>query len=183
MNALTAKQKIYALAALWLALCAGMYFYFFNILDSKNQELAFGIVGQNKERMMLEAEQESFKQAKADLAMLDQQPVSPNDFFSQDVTLVNEIKALEAAAEQYGVTLTINNLSGTVKTATKAKTLNDMVYVSATLSIKGSLTGIVQYMEYVENAKFIANVSNMNITAADENKTSAALDIQFYLKK
>lgn len=183
MNTLTAKQKIYVLAAVWLALCASMYFYFFNILDSKNQELAFSIVGQNKERMMLEAEQESFKQAKADLAMLAEQPVSPNEFFSQDVTLVNEIKALEAAAKKYDVTLTINNLSGTVKTATKAKTLNDMVYVSATLGVKGTLAGVVSYMEYVENAKFIANISNMNITAADENKTSAALDIQFYLKR
>ncbi len=183
MNTLTAKQKIIILGFGWLVLCLSMYSYFFKILDKKNQALAFAIVEENRKLLVLEAEKQSFNQAQADLGLLSKQSISPDSFFSKDISLVREIQELEIQAENAGVTLSINNLSGTVKNASKAKALGDIVYVSATLGVKGGLPEVISYMEYIEQARFVANIPSISFTAADQGRVSAALETQFYLKR
>lgn len=95
MNKLSAKNKIFIVAAVWLALVLSMFFYFFNILDNSNQQIVLAMSDQQKNLNLLSAEKQSFIKGQQDLQALQGKSNQPQDFFSQDVTLVSEIEVLE----------------------------------------------------------------------------------------
>ena len=65
---------------------------------------------QRKDLANLKAERESYRLAKEDLEALANKTYQPVDFFSKDVSLVTEIKTLEALGEQMGVTMQLSGL-------------------------------------------------------------------------
>lgn len=183
MNKLSAKNKIFALLAVWIVLSALMFGYFFNFLDKSNQLALASIAGKNKDLAQLKAERESYKQAQADLDKLDQKAYLPESFFSQDISLVNEIRTLEDLSKKLNVDMRLSGISGTVNTAAKAKTITPIVIVPYSLGLTGDFFQIVDFVESLENLAFITNVSALSISAADKGLVNANLSALFYLKK
>ena len=183
MNRVSAKPKIYLALAIWLIVCFVVFSYVFKFLERANKQTKSKIDQQNKELTVLEAEKESFDKAKEDLSNLSQKDLQPEDFFSKDITLVNEIKTLETLAQNLGVELNLSGISGTTKTAPKAKTQGDIVIIPYSISLNGQFSKTVDYIESLENLPFITRLTALSINAAASGNVNANLTANFYLRK
>ena len=183
MNHFSAKNKIVLLLVVWLGLSALTFGYFFKLLDRANQKTLDSMDVQRKEFAQLTAERQSQNQAKWDLETLAKQSIQPENFFSRDITLVNELKILEGLSDRLNLKMQIGGVSGTVNTAAKAKTITPLVVIPYSISVSGSLQRAVDFVETLENLKFITNVSNISISTADKNTVNVGMTANFYLKK
>ena len=157
--------------------------YFFGILDNSNQQIVAGMAKQKKDLQALQAQNQSYLQAKADLKQLADQAYQPEDFFSRDISLVNELRVLEGLKQKMGVQMQISGISGTIANAPRAKTITPLVYIHYGITVTGSLSQVVDFIETLENLSFITNVSNVSITAADKGQVNAGMSADFYLRK
>ena len=167
----------------WALVSAAMLLYFFKFLDGSNQKILDSMDGQKKILGSLLAEKRSEELAQKDLEELAKKTLQPGDFFSKDITLVNELKTLESLSSKYNVDMTTSGISGTVSTAAKAKTITPIVTIPYSISINGNLVSVVKVIETLENLSFITNVSNISISAGDKGKVNASMTANFYLKK
>jgi Tfp pilus assembly protein PilO len=180
---LTSKVKIYAAATALALLCFAMFGYFFNIFDSSNALTLKNISENNKELKLLQDEELSYKLAKEDLEKMQKQTVKPQDFFSRDITLVNEIRTLEKLGEEMNVEFQLTGLSGTVKNAAKAKSQGEIVSLPFSMNIVGSLEDCVAFLKTVENLGFIVSVSGISVGIASADQVSISLPASFYLRR
>jgi Tfp pilus assembly protein PilO len=179
----TAKNKIYLAVFLWLVLCASMFGYFFSLLNKSNKELTSQITAKSRELQLLEAEQQSYKQAKTELDKLKRERYQPERFFSKDAALVDEIRTIEKVAGDLNLDITINGLRGTLKEHTKANTQSEVYVVPFSMNVVGTFADTVTFMETLENLHFITNVNTVSVNAGSAGQVNAALVSNFYLKK
>lgn len=176
------KTKIYILCAIWLALIPLMFLLLFTILDNSNAGLVQNFSEQQHDLAVLQAEQESFKQANSDLHKVTTEKYQPDDLFSKDVTFVNELKTLEALGQVSNIQLQITGISGTVKSVPKApSTLSTLYQISYGLSLSGSLNNCLSFMEHLEHLPFATTISGMTIGASD-GQVAISLNGYFYIK-
>jgi|GEM_PF-1517235 len=180
---ISAQYKVYAAAVAWLILCAVMFTYGFGILDASNSKTVLEIAEQKSSLTTLENERNSFIKAKQDIAQMESQALQPKDLFSRDVTLIKEIQTLEGWADQLGLTLNLTGVSGTIKTAPKAKTLTDIYTLPYSINVAGPYTQAVKFLEVLEHLSFITNISALSVSAGSGNAVSITLNASFYLKK
>ncbi len=183
MNHFSAKNKIVVLLIVWFGLSAISFGYFFKILDRANKLTLLSVDKQKKELAQLKAEQQSESQAQWDLDTLAKENIQPEDFFSRDITLVNELKVLEALGQRLGVKMQIGGVSGTIHTVSKAKTITPLGVIPYSINVNGSLPRVVDFIETLENLRFITNVSNISISSADQSTVNVNMTANFYLKK
>lgn len=183
MNKLSAKNKIITLVAGWLLLCAAMLMYFFGLLDASNQKTLEGLNKVKTDLAAVRAQSESYKQEQADLQLLSQKAIQPDDFFSKDITLVNEIKTLESLSSEMSVKMSLSGVSGTVNTAAPAVTATPMVVVPFSLNLNGNFSDVIAFIETLEHESFISNVTGFSISAAGPGQVTANLGGSFYIKK
>jgi Tfp pilus assembly protein PilO len=181
-----AKTKIYLWFAVWAALTGLVLGYVFKGMDQANQNILAEISKAQAEKGVLAAERDSYNQAKQDLAAMQKKNLQPQDFFSQDVTLVAEIKTLEALGEKLNVTFDLSGLSGTVKTVPKANTLSAILAVPYSISLKGTFGNVVAFIETMENLDFITTLNSVSLAAGsgkDSDLVIANLTANFYLRQ
>ncbi len=183
MEKFSAKNKIIVLSIVWLVLSFAMLFYFFGFLDESNSNLVLSMQQQKKELLSLKAERDNYNQARADLDKLVAAEIQPDDFFSRDVTFVNEIKTLERWAEKLNVNMQLSGISGTVASAPKAKTTTALASIPFGVSLNGTLSDVTAFVQLLEHLNFITNVNSFSITAADPGKINMSLTANFYLRK
>ena len=169
--------------ALWIAVDFAMVSHYFNIFDNTSRQTLEQIAAQRQEMAQLSAERDSYLRAKQDLVELQGKAVQPEDFFSRDVTLVNEIKTLENLGQKLKVALTLSGLSGTVTSAPKAKTQGEIFVVPYSISVTGDFSDVVAFIETMENLDFVTTLSALNISASSDSKVSASLTANFYLRQ
>ena len=183
MRTFSAKNQVAIIAAAWLVLSALNFAYFFGILDSRNQEFVNSMEQQKQILASLQAERESEKLAEKDLQKLAKEVYLPENFFSRDVTLVNELETLENLGKKLNVKMLPSGIAGTVSTAPKAKTITDLAVIRYNMSLNGSLQNVVNFIESMENLSFISNIESVSISAVDNQTVSATLPANFYLRK
>ncbi len=183
MLQMKAKNKIFLALVLWIGLSATIFFYFFDILDQANQKTLNAMAQQRKDLANLKAERESYRLAKEDLDDLAKRAYQPMDFFSKDISLVKEIKTLEALGEQMNVTLQLSGVSGTTATAAKAKTITPLAVIPYSIYLTGQLEQVVKFIEAVENLSFVTKTDTLSINAGENGNVSAVLAASFYIKK
>ena len=183
MGKFSAKNKIFTLLTVWLLLTFCMFFYLFGILDMSNLRTLEGMDQQKKDLAALNAERQSYIQAKGDLDDLAKKSIQPEDFFSKDITLVNEIRTLEGWGNKLGVQMTLSGVSGTINSVPKAKTITPISMVPYSINLTGSFSQAVDFIEVLENLNFITNINNIGISAGDNNQVTLSLGANFYLKR
>jgi Tfp pilus assembly protein PilO len=183
MKKFSAKNKIFFLLTLWIALLAIVFMYLFGILDASNNILLNRITKQKKDLSSLQAEKASYKQAQADLQKLAEKSLQPSGFFSKDITLVKEIQTLEGLNQALGVKMQLSGISGTVNSASKAKTVTPIGVVPYAISISGDLATVTDFVEILENLNFITNVTNISLASGENGTVNASLSANFYIKK
>jgi len=183
MNKFSAKNKIYVAAAVWLISCGLMFGYFFKILARSNESAVVEILQQKKDLASLQAERDSFERARSDLKMLAGEAYQPEAFFSRDITLVKEIEVLENLGKQLDVKLSLSGLSGTTKTAPKAKTQGAIVIVPYNIILQGSFEKIVDFIETLENLDFITNIGGLSLSAGSGGTVTLNFTSNFYLRQ
>ena len=183
MRNISAKTKIIILLCAWLGLCALMFGYIFPLLNKANESVLDTQSKLLTNLSLLKAENESYKQSQTDLQKLSQQPIQPSDFFSRDVTFVNEIVDLDNISKENNVQMHFSGVSGTVGSAAKANTITPFALIPYSLSLDGNLSDILNFIKELENASFITNINTVNMSGADKNHINAPLSANFYLKK
>ena len=183
MKNISAKTKIIILLCAWLAVCALMFGYIFPLLDKANESVLDTQSKLLTSLSLLKAENESYKQSQADLQKLAQQPIQPSDFFSRDVTFVNEIVDLDDLSKKNNVQMQFSGVSGTVGSAAKASTITPVAQIPYSLSISGNLPDVLNFLKELENAGFITTINTVNMSGADLGHVNASLSANFYLKK
>ncbi len=183
MNNLSAKNKIYLVIAVWFIGCALFFGYFFNILDNSNAGYVTKIADLKKQLQILKAEQQSYRQAQSDLDAVKALAYQPEDFFSKDLTLVNEIKTLEALGNKTNVKYELSGLSGTINTVQKANTNGPIYIIPITFSVSGAFQDVLGFIESLENLPFIINVSTLSVSAASQGGVAASMTSSLYISK
>lgn len=184
LNLKNNTAKISLALAVWAVLTAGMFTYGFKIVESTNAEAQTKLGGLNSELAVLQAERDSFNNAKKDLDALSKKDLQPENFFSKDVTLVNEIRFFESLAERVGIKMILSGPSGTAKSAPKAKSLSgDIVNVSLNINITGSFVKIIEFAEAMENLPFATQTSGLTLGTLSGNEVSATFVGNFYFRK
>jgi Tfp pilus assembly protein PilO len=180
---MSAKNKIFALLALWIVLSALMFMYFFGFLDASNKQSLDNMAVLETNLAVLTAEKQSNSQAQADLQKLAQEQYQPDNFFTKDITFVNEIQALENLSQSLGVQMQLSGISGTVGTAAKAKTITPIVAIPYNITVVGSLQQVTDFVETLQNLSFITDVSGFSLNAADKGTVNMSLTGNFYLQQ
>ncbi len=178
----TAKHKIIVALAIWVIVLGLILGYLFKILDSSNQETVTRIFGQQKELAVLEAEKDSYTQGKEDLKKFLAKKIQPKDFFSSDITFVNEIKTLEDLEREVGLDMNLSGIRGTVESLPKAKTQGEIFAVPFRINLNGKFSKVVKFIEILENLKFITTVSQVSISSASDGEVNANLTASFFLR-
>lgn len=177
------KNKIYMAVFFWLLGSGIMFGYLFKKIDSSNQTLIQEMSGLKRQEANLEAEKKSFIEAQNDLGQIENEKLKPEQFFSQDVTLVNEIRRLESIARDIGIEMELSGISGTLKNATKAGAKSEIFQIPYIISLKGPLSKVVAFMEYMENLEFITKTGQVNLSAAGKGEVNVTFNSFLYLKK
>jgi hypothetical protein len=183
MKKTSAKNKLVMLAIAWIVVSCSMFLYFFNFLDASNRQTVNAMQGQKKSLAALQGQQQSFELAKSDLDKLAAQPVQPDNFFSRDITLVNEIQTLEDWSQKLNVNMQLSGLSGTIALEPNANTITPIAQVPYAISLKGSLSQVTDFFQVLENLSFVTNVVGVSVSAEDSNSVNASLSAEFYLRK
>jgi hypothetical protein len=183
MKKTSAKNKIILLLLAWLILSVVMFTYFFKLLDGQNQATLDSMAQERKDLAALQAQDASYKQAQADLQELANKPLQPEDFFTSDISLVNEIQTLENLALKYNLKMQLSGVAGTVNSLPNAGTVTPIGMVSYGISLSGDFFQVVNFIESLEHLSFITNPTNISIGAADGGNVSASMTANFYLRK
>ncbi len=124
----------------------------------------------------------SLSKMNEDLSSLNELKVKPENFFTSDATLVNEIKSIEDAAVLTNTELDLA-ISGTADKAKSIPSLSNLVQVPFTMALKGAYPNVVRFVKYMENRYFIAPISSINISADEESEGTVIATFQsnFYL--
>lgn len=176
--------KIYITLGIWVLLVVFMFAFGFKIVENSNAQEQAKLVSLAAEIQQLQAERDSFNNAKKDLDKITQKTLQPEDFFSQDITLVREVKFFENLASQLGVKMNLSGPSGTVKSAASVKSLSgQIISVPLNLTITGSFNQVVEFAEVLEHLPFAMQVNSLSISTLSANQVSATFTGSFYLRK
>lgn len=183
MKQLSYKYKIIIMVVGFVIFAVLMFWYGYNILDSKNAVLSAAAIERQTEFELLQVEQKSFEQGQKDLASLSEKAVPPSELFSKDTKVVKEIKKLEEIAAQNGLVLSLA-ITGSTLTAEPAEgTLSEILIVPYVATLEGSFEGIMKFMESTEHLAFATQTSMVDISAQPKGPLRANLNSQFYIKK
>ncbi len=177
------KYKLYLAIGIFIVTCVALFSYLFKLMDNSNIALAKGTKEKYKEYQDLVAEQKNYEAGKQDIASLAKKAIQPEDFFSRDTSLVNEIKTLESTSKNFNLSLDLS-VSGTADKAVKAPgAAGPIVAIPYTVSLDGQFDKTVNFMENLEHLNFITHIRSVNITAQENNGIKAVLSGNFYIKK
>lgn len=140
------------------------------------------ILEQKKTVVELRQEQANIEQAKKDLSELSTKAHVPEEFFSKDITLVDDIRLLEKRANDLGVDLTLT-VSGTLNTAVKSKSASELYVVPFSVQLKGVFGNVVAYMDFLEHFGTLFTVRNVSLLGSTGDNVTANLVGNFYLRK
>ncbi len=163
-------------------LFGAVLFYGFPWLSSLQVSKLSAILDQKKTVVELRQERANIEQAQKDLNELKNKAHVPEDFFSKDITLVDDIRLLETRANDSGVDLTLT-VSGTLNTAIKAKNASELFVVPFSVQLKGPFANVVSYMDFLEHFGTLFTVRNVSLIGATGDNVTANLVGNFYLRK
>jgi len=179
----SAKNKIILLLLAWLILSALMFLYFFKLIDGQNRAALDSMARERKDLAVLQAQDQSFKQAQADLQVLAGKPLQPENFFTSDISLVNEIQTLESLAAKDNLKMQLSGVAGTIGSLPQANTVTPIGVVTYGISLNGDFFQVVNFIESLEHLSFITNPTGISIGAAGGGNVTASMTANFYLKK
>ncbi len=182
MMKLSYKYKIVVLVGVWLVASFILIFYVFGWINQGSQKKIAEILELKKEQMELQAEQTSYQLAKSDLELLEKKDIKPENFFSKDTSLVNELRTIEALAEKHNLVLTLS-IAGTANTLGKAKTSGELLLVPYSISLGGEYVDIVNFLKSMEKLSFITHLRTVSFGATGQGKASLTTSALFYIKK
>jgi hypothetical protein len=163
-----------------------LFGYGFQWLDSLQTSWLDKILSQKKSVLELRQQQQNIQLAKKDLKQVSEEKIAPDDLFSRDETLVNEISQLEDKAAKFGLQFTLS-VAGTVAQAPKAPVSSDLVTIPFSMQLQGPFTRLVQFLDSLEHAGFVLIVRSLAVSsaasAADPEAVTASLAGVFYLRK
>jgi Tfp pilus assembly protein PilO len=180
---LSAKNKIAIVVISWLVLCGVMFLYLFPIMDGKNQAELDSMAQDRKSLVLLQAQDQSYKQAQSDLQELASKTYQPEDFFTKDISLVNEVKTLEDLAAKYNLKMILTGVNGTIAALPKADTASNLAQIPYGITLSGDFYQAVNFIETMENLSFVTNITSLSINAADKSSIVVSLGANFYLSK
>ena len=183
MRNTSAKNKIYVICAVWIGLALLMFLYAFKILDKSNAALVANYSTQQHNFEVLKAEQNSYQQAKAELEKVKLEQYQPEDFFNTDVQLVEQLKTVEALGNSYNVQIILSGISGTIRTAVKAKTQSDLYQIPYSITLTGNFNDVLEALEAIEHLPFVNTLSNVSMGSGGGDTVTINLSAMFYLRK
>lgn len=184
MNLKNNLAKIYVTLGVWALLVVFMFAFGFKIVENSNAQEQAKLVSLAAEMQQLQAERDSFNNAKKDLDKISQKDLQPENFFSQDVTLVKEVEFFEKLASQLGVKMNLSGPSGTVKSAAPVKSLSgQIISVPLNINITGTFSQVLEFAEVLENLPFAMQTYSLSIGTLSADQVSATFIGSFYLRR
>ncbi len=179
-NKIVGTVSLFAVGALLL------FVYGFQWLDSLQASQLELILTQKKNVLELRQQQQNILLAKKDLKQVEDEKIAPDDLFSRDETLVQEISQIESQALKLNLALTLS-VAGTVAQASKAQVTSDLVTIPFSMQVQGSFAHVVQFMDALEHEGFVLTVRSINVTSSstttDADAVTSSLAGVFYLRR
>lgn len=178
----TYQMRIIGSVTVFIVLLGLAFVYGFPWLSSLNRAKLEEILASKKVVIELKQEQANVEQAKKDLQDLSSKVRVPEEFFSKDITLVDDLRILEAKAKESAVDMTLS-VSGTLNTAVKAKTASELYSVPFSVQLKGDFKDVVAYMDFLEHFGTLFTVRSVSMLGGTSDVVTANLVGNFYLRK
>ncbi len=177
-----ATNKLYAWIFGWLALSGLVLFWALPSFADNLTKLQYDHRTQIDELQKLEEQVRNVNQMQRDLNTLKDKQIQPEDFFTSDIRLVNEIQHIESAARVSGVSESLA-LSGTADKTQQVPSASNLYAVPYVINLKGSYPSIVAFVEYLENSYFVAPVSAVSFGLGDKNVLGATIFGNFLIHR
>ncbi len=183
MNTFSYKYKIIIAIVVFVLFAVGMFFYGYNIFDSRNRMMADSATQRQGELETLRREQRSFEQGNRDLANLAARPYPPEELFSRDTKVVKEIRMLEEIAARFGLGFRLA-IAGNTKTAIAAPgATSELFVIPYTATLEGSYEQLNNYLQEAEHLPFATHTTKVSVAAQESGDIKAILSSEFYIKK
>ena len=109
-------------------------------------------------------------------------PYQPENFFSNDINLVHEIKTIEAISSALQVEAQLR-VSGVVKLAPKAPTVSEVFLIPFSLQVTGHFAEVVQFIEKLEHESFPISTSSISVSNQLKGLIGISMTGNLYVKK
>lgn len=180
------KLKI-IIGAIGAAVVAVVLFMFiYPMFGRSNDALALQLEERKKEYENLNSEKRSIEQGQKDLDTISRRVTQPQDLFSSDQTLVEEVRTLESIAEFHNLELELD-VSGTVAEAVPVPNTNSgLISITYAIELEGSYNSLVEFLDAFEQLPFVSHISEMKVQSViAENQVQgvrAQLTAEFFIK-
>ncbi len=182
MNKPKYQVKIATATATFFVGMLVLFAYVFPYLGDKHANQLAAMLDQKKTVVEMRQEQKNIELAKQDLQDLAKKEKAPEDFFSQDISLVNDLSQVESAARRFGLEFTFS-VTGTAQTAAKAKTASDLYSIPFTMQLRGKFSGAVSFLDWLEHFPNTFTAKSASLAAASGDSINVTLIGNFYLRK
>ena len=155
-------KKIYSALFIWLLVTTASFYYVFPKFAAVLVNLQQDHQDQIAQYNSLQAQIQSLYAMQQDLDSLSKAAVKPDDLFTTDVQLVNEIQHIEDIAKISSNTLKVT-ISGTAKDAQAYPGFSKLYKVPYSMTLVGSFSSTLQFLHYFENSFFVSPIDAINI--------------------
>jgi|GEM_PF-2409468 len=169
-------KKIYGIIFTWLVITVAVFYFILPRLANSLIALQKSHQSQIAQYNDLQAQIQSLYAMQQDLDQLSKASVKPDDLFTSDVQLVNEIQHIESIAKSTGNDLKIS-ITGTAKDAQPYRSYSKLYAVPYTISLTGPFPATLAFLHYFENSYFVSpptaiDISNQLALAQGQVKTT-----------
>lgn len=177
------RTKLILVIALFAAFVIFMFTFGYGILEGRNKA-QLGVIEKRKlDLLVLEREQQNFRQGRLDIEELESKEYPPQELFSKDTKVVKEIKQLENLASDYNLEFTLG-VTGGVETAEEAtEVTSELLIIPYTITLEGAYLNLIKYLQAAEHTLFVNHTSEIRMTSQKGGTVRTQLFSRFYLKK
>ena len=177
------NKKVAASLLVWLAGTALAFFWLFPKLSGSLIELKQSHAKQIAELNQLKDYAKGVERMQQDLATMRKGEVQPEEFFTSDIKLVNEIKHIESIALETNNAI-IFNISGTADKAAAVKGASSALFeIPYTITLEGNQQTVQNFVSRLEKSYFVSPVNAVSYLVDNNGVLVARVVANFYIQK
>jgi hypothetical protein len=176
------NQKIGIHVLVWVVLTAFAFMYLFPFAVKGITDLQIKYAKQIIALNELRDNAKSLQRMQQDINSMEKHEVQPEQFFTSDLQLVNEIKRVEAIAAASNLTLGLS-LAGTTDKAANYPSASGVSQVPLTMLLRGTFPDSIRFLKAFENSPFIAPVNGISFTKGEEGFVNMTVVSNFLIHK
>lgn len=176
------NQKILSLLGVWVIVTGLSFSVIYPRVIKGISDLKLTFAAQIAELNELRDHAKSLQEMQASVIKLEEEEIQPDEFFTSDTELVQEIKHIESIATVTNNRLVLN-ISGTADKAAAYPAKTALSQIPFTITLRGNFPDAVRFIQEFEQSYFLPPVNGLNITVGEEGVVTTTIVSAFIVQK